>query len=445
MKQLDFLKGFLCLMVSLLLLGCQKLSDEEEIAIEQAGTLNVKARSAERVEIVYPVYLYAFKEAGECVMSQKIEEEGDEMELYLTAGTYRIVAVSGISDDYVLPDKPDLDSEILLDAETGADSPLMVGKADVTIGSESKATLEITMTYAVAAVSVSLSNVPEEVKSVSMFLSPFYTALSMDGEYGGDKESLEMVCSLNSENVWCAETRYVFPGSAAETVFSVVMENEDGTQTTYGYTWKGAMKANHPFLVSGNYSGGITVGGSLIVKGWETVTEVEFDFGTAGVAGEDENENEKPDTDLSSLPEKGEIWNGAIVADVGEPDDSGVEILLLTLDEWDATVAEIPDLLESYQLNNLTNWRLPDYEEAKMLRSRFSDDNLLELNERIADYDKSLYGVDNKERYLCDKSGVFYSFVFSNGTSITQAGAKRTYYVRLVKRCMLKVDRDMEY
>lgn len=83
----------------------------------------------------------------------------------------------------------------------------------------------------------------------------------------------------------------------------------------------------------------------------------------------------------------------------------------------------------------MADWRLPTYEEAQLLRNSFSDTNRLALNERIANYDAELVGIDGEERYLCDKSGVYYSFIFAGGTSITKAGSVRAYYTRLVKSC----------
>lgn len=437
MKPNDLLGNLLLGLVGLFCVGCQQLSDEASLSADD-GMLKVRARSAENVEIVYPVYLYAFAETGECSDSQVMERAGDKMEFRLTPGSYRIVAVSGLSEAYLLPAHPSIDDVIQLEDAAGADSPLMVGKADVVITSEADATLEVTLAYAVAAVRVSLSGVPASVTGVTTTMSSCYTTLSMDGVYGGEARPLALVCAKDSMGVWNSDMRYVFPGSAKETVFSIVLKEADGTETAYGYTWQGVLQANHPFLINGNYSGGITVGGSLIVKGWETATEVDFDFG--GGASEGEDAPEEPEAEVASLPEVGSIWNGAIVADVVSSDDTGADLLLMSLDEWTATTSEMDDLLSSYSSNGIADWRLPDYDEAKLLRETFCGDDRLELNERISQYDSALYGIDGEERYLCDKEGMYYSFVFSIGTSITQAGSKRSYYVRLVKTYRVTVE-----
>ena len=89
--------------------------------------------------------------------------------------------------------------------------------------------------------------------------------------------------------------------------------------------------------------------------------------------------------------------------------------------------------MAGYSVNGMSGWRLPTHDEAKVLRSNFNGDKRAALNERIADYDGMLLGVDGEERYLCDKSSVYYSFKFAEKTTISKAGEKRSYYIRLVK------------
>ena len=160
---------------------------------------------------------------------------------------------------------------------------------------------------------------------------------------------------------------------------------------------------------------------------------MEFTFGANAVPGVDEEEPEEAEIDLTNVPEIGTIWNDAIVADIGEADETGVDLLLLSLDEWDATTSQVSDVIEGYSVNGISDWRLPTHEEAAVLRARFSGDSRLELNDLIEEYDSSLYGVDGEERYLCTKNDVYYSFKFAGGTTTTKAGEKRSYYVRLVK------------
>lgn len=416
------------------LFACQQVPEDDSWASEEESqSLQVKVRSAENVEISYPLFLYAFDKDGKLAASQNIEKEEDDMALTLGNGDFRLVAIAGTSGAYLLPESPTIDDVITIDGTEGAGTPLMVGRADIDISRSSGTTAEITMSYVVAELNVKLVNVPTDVKAVVLAISPLYSSLSLEGKYGGDTQKVKVNCTLGEDGVWSAQPTYIFPGSAAETTFSVSFKKEDGTELTYGYTYQGKPEANHPFNITGSYAEGVIVGGSFEISGWEEAIDVEFTFGANVVPGVDEEEPEEPEIDLTNVPEIGTIWNDAIVADIGEADETGVDLLLLSLDEWDATTSQVSDVIEGYSVNGISDWRLPTHEEAAVLRARFSGDSRLELNDLIEEYDSSLYGVDGEERYLCTKNDVYYSFKFAGGTTTTKAGEKRSYYVRLVK------------
>lgn len=421
-------------------ISCQQLPEDDGwMSDGEEKTVKVKVRSAGEAEIVYPLYLYAFNSKGSLAASQTIADAEVEVALPLSKGDFQIVAVSGVSDDYELPEKPELDDVIALVSSDGADTPLMVGRANVEVGDAEESSVQITLTYVVAALNVKLKDVPSNVSVVQLALSPLYSSLSMGGEYGGNSQKVKVDCSLVSEGVWAAETTYIFPGNGKETVFSIYFKTDDGTEVTYGYTYRGVPEANHLFNVTGSYAGGVIVGGNFDVTDWEGSIDVEFEFGAEIVPGEEEEEeeggDEQPEVKLEGVPEVGTIWNDMIVVDMGEADDTGVDLLLMSLDEWDAYVSDAESVEDGYSVNGITGWRLPTHDEAAMLRARFCGNNLRELNELIAEYDPELYGLANgdDERYLCLKDGAYYTFRFVAGTSTTKAGEKRTYYVRLVK------------
>ena len=421
---------FLCC----ILFACQQVPEDDSWASEEESqSLQVKVRSAENVEISYPLFLYAFDKDGKLAASQNIEKEEDDMALTLGNGDFRLVAIAGTSGAYLLPESPTIDDVITIDGTEGAGTPLMVGRADIDISRSSGTTAEITMSYVVAELNVKLTNVPTDVEIVQLAISPLYSSLSMGGKYGGDTQKVKVECTLNEDGAWTAQSTYIFPGSGKETTFSIYFKKADGTELTYGYTYQGKPEANHPFNITGSYAEGVIVGGSFEISGWEEAIDVEFTFGANAVPGVDEEEPEEPEIDLTNVPEIGTIWNDAIVADIGEADETGVDLLLLSLDEWDATTSQVSDVIEGYSVNGISDWRLPTHEEAALLRARFSGDSRLELNDLIEEYDSSLYGVDGEERYLCTKNDVYYSFKFAGGTTTTKAGEKRSYYVRLVK------------
>lgn len=420
--------------------SCQQIAEDDDWLSEgEEKSLKVKVRSAGETELVYPLYLYAFAENGQLAASQVIADEEEDMSLTLSKGDFQVVAITGTSASYQLPERPDLDDVITLTGSKGAETPLMVGRANVEVGKASTSTVQITLSYVVAALNVELKEVPSNVSAVQLSLSPLYSNLSMDGDYGGDSQKVKVDCTSDGEGNWAAQTVYIFPGSGAKTIFSIYFKMDDGSEVTYGYTFQGTPEANHLFNVTGTYAGGVIVGGSFDVNDWEGSIDVEFEFGANVVPDEEEeegNENEvedEPEVDLTGVPEVGSIWNDMIVADMGEADETGVELLLMSLDEWEGMTSQVDDVTSGYSVNGISGWRLPTHEEASLLRARFSGSNRLDLNDLIADYDDSLYGLDGDERYLCTKNSDYYSFKFAGGTTISKAGEKRSYYIRLVK------------
>lgn len=430
-----FGKWLLVAAICLFAVGCQQLSDDV-LAEDEKGTLKVKTRSAAGGEVAYPLTLYVFSSDGDCVDTQLIENGDETVQLRLAKGDYRVVAVSSCKDAYVASTIEDWEDVVELPGDGGADIPLVMGKADVKIGTDTKGKLEIVLTNAVTSIDVALSAIPSDVTEVVVTMSSFYSSVNLKGEYVGADYSLRLPCSLDTSTRWSTKTRYLFPGSGEETVLSIWMKKKNGEEATYGYTWKGSPESNQPYHLQGNYSDGLILNGSFIWTAWNEAKDVEFQFGAVSSSAEEDTEDkDEPDVDLSGLPEIGSIWNGTIMADIIEADESGADVLLLSLDEWDATVSQVDDVIFGYTINGISDWRLPTHEEAATLRSKFSGDARVELNERIAEYDPELYGLANgdKERYLCLKDGKLYSFQFIAGTGTTVAGEKRSYYVRLVK------------
>lgn len=447
------LKYLIYIIIACFAFSCQQLPEDDE-SVSSVGdkTLKVKVRTAGDAEIVYPLYLYAFTSKGKLVASQTIVGAEDNMALPLTEGDFQVVALSGASDDYQLPESPELDDAIVLLAADGADTPLMLGRANVEVGDSEESSANIKMQYVVAALNVKLKDVPENVTDVQLSLSPLYSSLSMGGEYGneGDSPKVKVNCSLVSEGVWAAETTYIFPGNAKEMVFSIYFKTDDGTEVTYGYTTDDIPTANYLFNVTGTYAGGVIVGGNFDVTDWEGSIDVDFDFGGDMVPDDENGEDDGKDDDeegddgqtdvkLEGVPEVGTIWNDMIVVDMGEADDTGVDLLLMSMDEWRYIyVSEADEVPKGYSINGISGWRYPTHEEAALLRNRFNTYNLDDLNGLIEEYNRNnnldLYELadGDDERYLCLKNNEYFSFRFAPNTKVSKAG-ERSYYVRLVK------------
>ena len=425
MNRFVFIKWLSLTAICLHILSCQVMEEVDETSNKEAS-LQVEARSSETQPVPYPLSLFAFDEQGKCQASQMIANEKEQMELTLPTGKYQIVAIAGCSERYSIPQEPLLDDLITMHGP--ADVPLMMGEENIDIDGEESVSMEIALSYVVVGVNVSLKDIPSDVSAVSFALSPLYSSISLMGEYGDASMEVVASCSLSDGDVWKSDTLYVFPGCASETLFAIILEMEDGAKKKYEYVCPKRPESGRFFNISGNYKGGVSVTGNVIGGNWEGSDDVSFDFGMFG-----QTDDGNSGTGSGELPEIGTIWNGAIVADVNENESTGTEILLLSLEEWEATTAQVDEIENGYSVNGMTGWRLPSHGEAQMLRNRFCGEVRLSLNGLISEYDPDLCWIDGEERYLCEKDGEFYSFVFSTGKSISPAGTQRRYYVRLVK------------
>ena len=130
MKKIVLVPYVLLVFLCLAIFSCQQLPEDDAwMSGEDEKSLKVKVRSAGDAEIVYPLYLYAFAENGKLAASQTIADADSDMALPLSEGDFQVVAISGTSDAYLLPDKPTLDDVITLSGNKGAETPLMVWEA----------------------------------------------------------------------------------------------------------------------------------------------------------------------------------------------------------------------------------------------------------------------------------------------------------------------------
>ena len=421
-------KSLLCYILlfsvfSLFSFACQRVMDdggEEDMPSSDETALKITARSGENISIEYPVYLYAFNEKGDCAAKQKITSEEVEMNLQLPSGSFKVVALSGVSKGYAMPDNPRINDAITMQEGSCASKAMMMGMADVTLEGKNK-TVNLMLTYRVASLNVVLTKA-DKVKQVKVGVSPLYSSLNFEGKYGGENKTLEIDCSLGTDGRWTAGPVYIFPGSSSQATLSITLEDSKGSHT-YGYISTAVPQANHPYNIGGSYTGDISIDGSLIAKGWEDAIDVEFKFGTDGDNSDDEDTD--GDENISGVPEVGNIWNDCIVVASNKGSDgNGIDLLLMSLEEWESQIATAQSIPEGYSVNSIKNWRFPTEQEAKVIRDRFNGDRLIELNEKIEARNQEELEIthDLDTRYLCDKEGVFYSFQFIGGERVTKSG-----------------------
>lgn len=395
----------------------------------KAYKVNVMARSASASAITYPVTIYAKDNEGNVAAQQTINSATDEISLQLTSGSYTITAISGSTDF----------------SSGYSTTPLLIGHSDITV-SDASTSVNILLSYAVASLNVTMSNIPSDVTEVSLTISNQYTSVSTDGEYSGSGKCV-IPCTKSGSN-WTTGTVYVLPGCGSNTVMSFTVTSPSGTET-YGLTYSSSLKAATPYTFVGIYDGStdvstVKVTGTLACGEWEKEIQSSFSFGPNGTNSFDDAVEVSSYT-VSELPAQGSLWNGHVVAYI-----DGNDALLLSLQEWsDLTSAYYeadPDVAKniaaSYSEGDISSWSIPTSDQARLLRSAWKADNIANLNSVITSANGTQVALtsDGKNvRYLCQAAT--YTFSFVESSSFTAAGKTvKTYRLRLVKPVTFKVE-----
>lgn len=441
------MKKYLYLLVCLLV-SCAPQLLEEDPADNTTCPMRVYTRS--EININYPLTLYAFdSETGKFAASATQHSEDENVvTLDLPKGKYLVVALAG-TDRCEVPTSPSMTDVISLPATKVLSSPLQMGSAAVYVAENT--TVNITLYNQVAAVELTLTDIPAEATSVSTSFSLLRDGLSFGGAYSGNATA---TVSLTKEgDTWRAPLFYTLPGSGSKLTLSITTTTPSGVQT-YGYTHNESLEANTPYSLVGSYSKGFSVNGSVTLAGWNAPKVINFHFGEGQSNPEVPGAKDQYDYTISDIPEAGTLWNGHVIAAVPEITDEDVEVLLLSTTEWagvtSAFHSETSDMaaniVNTYVEGDIDGWRIPSRDEARLMRNVIGGSNLQETNDMF-----TIHGIatlstgedmesGNKVRYLCDDAN--YSFVWDD-TSVSKCGSKRTYHLRAVKRLRVKlIDAD---
>lgn len=437
-----------------LLPACYQIGEEEEVVLNKSSKLSIVTRSSSNTSIEYPLTIYAFAENGTCKATAVAESADEAVALNLAGGSYRITAVAGYSDFDV---SENISATAAIATKTGnvAQSALMMGSADVQMSGSS--TVSLQMALKVASMEVSLQGLPDDVTEVTVSFANEYSKMLLDGTYS-DGTKTTKAC-VKDEDRWTTGRFYILPSADDETVVSIAVN--DGTETqTYGYTYSAKFKAGIPYSLNGTFAQGFSLTGNIVANNWDKEQVLDFNFGPnvneQSGNGNDNHEDETYETatlETAELPQQCSIWNGHLVALVENQDETGADVLLVSLmdykDVCSAYSATNPDeaktIAASYIEMDLTDWHIPTKDEAAKLKSEYTN-NLAAINALLetagGEMLRDKTDDDRSIRYLCDEARKTYSYKPTStgqSSSITQAGAKVKYQLRLVKAVHLQL------
>ncbi len=424
---------------ALALTSCFSPAEDNADAIDSSTAttrLKVTTRAATG-QASYPILVIAYDESGTLKGQQTIQSEDDEISLKLNEGAYHITALSGQSN-FTEPSSYDQKSALInIPAAGYAQSPLMMGGADVNLTSSS-AKVNVVMTYRVASLALSLASVPSDVTAVSVGISQQYKAIDMSGTFSGSSTA-NVKCTKKGD-VWTSEQVYLLPGAGSSTTLTLSLTNAEG-QTSYSYELSEPLEAAVPYTIQGTYveSTAPYITGVITIEGWQDERSFDFEFGSGSSGG---SGTVTPTNDVTAIPEPSSVWNGHIVALVENATETEADVLLLGLREMKNVYApaaeghetQMQDSIQAYFENDLKDWTVPTEEQARSLKKQYGG-NFDELNLLIEQQQGDtlhIYTSSSNARYLCEEGTKTFNFA-ANG-SITSAGTSTKYRLRLVKK-----------
>lgn len=420
----------------MLVTSCEKVDFSEVEVQEKNRNLEIYTRASDTDALQYPLVVFVFDAKGQCRGQQTLLEKGSTFSFQLPTGSYRIVALGGISS-CDLPSTPKFISCLTL--KENATVPLQMGQADVTMGQNStKAYLQ--MRYLVSQVKVSLSGLPDDVTSVSMVLSKPYSQWAFSGTGSTPTSYAKTLKPGSLPGIWETGDVYVLPTEGPATL-TLNLATPTGN-VSYAYTCPEALRSGVPYFLNGSYStGDMVVEGEFSVEGWAETVNWDFGFGPS-VSVPDVNEP-------SGAPIVGTLWGNHIVAYVSELNETQWSVYLLSREEK----VEVPSALsgensdmalqyaQQYVEDDISGWAIPTTAEVRMLQQSFGGIALTELNAVLTqeglspflDYEPN--SSTEKARYLCDEG--MKSFSMASNSIIANVSGTKKYRLRLVKEIIV--------
>lgn len=404
--------------VSCMLMSCStEIFDETEEIESGTHFLKVSTVSPDD-EVLYPVHVYAYDANKEEVSTLDINSASDDLSMELSTGTYTIAAVSGSTDF----------------SKGYSSAPLMLAKSNVTITTKD-VDAPLAMNYAVARLSVALSDVPEGIQDVAVTVSSLYNKVTPLNELSESKP-VTLSCVYDDESgLWKTDTVYVLP-SDGNVTFTIEIKDEKNSSKKYSYEYeyKAKLLAATPYYFKGSYDSGevnakVTL--TLAAAKWDEAVVENFSFGE----GVNNNNNNQSSSDakvfyVNEMPAPCSVWNGHLLISLDEETGEG---LLYSNEEWSdvssadegaSNVLQAVNIASSYKEDDVENWSIPTKEQA---------DAIVTIAGNTPSSLCSLLGYKNtfpQNRYLCDDAHSYFN-LYNKKIDLTYKSD--TYYLRLVK------------
>lgn len=420
-------------------------------------TRNVKlvAKAIDNADVAYPLSIYAFDTEGNYVTSTVISSKDDSSAmLKLKKGRYHLTAVSLPSSYESLSSVKDWNATFSMPKSGYATEPLMTGSADINVTSSDQIA-HISLGYRQASLSVTINDVPSSVTSVDVSLSNVYNHLSVVADLTGNKLVVvpcRKVSSSEKGVTWTTGKIYILPSVNAQPSITISFSGGTTGDVSYSHTYNASLLAGTPYNFTATYKGkaeggggstddDVTINTDISAGKWADEVKESFNFGPETVQPETPSNPESNVITVTTLPGSGDIWNGHVVGFVDEKSETEREVVLISVKEWEkissafsSNASQAKEIAAQYEENGLSGWIIPTRNDGMALNRLYSyDNNRALINSALETCGGTgliqQYGT-SAVRYLCEDAEYTYSY---KTATITKAGEKSTYYLRLVK------------
>ena len=406
---------------------------ESELSSEKSVPMRLKVRSSSPDDIHYPIAVFVFNHSGKLINQSEITSSETPFTLELAPGEYQLSAFSGLNEnDYVLPKEITASSIIQQTEKSLCKSAIQYGHSIFSL--EKKMDLSIQLAYIVSSLEFKFTNIPQDATSVEVGITPVSSGFSFNGNYTNDEKTYRTPCKL-VDSTWVAGPIYTLPSHSSHTNLSINVDRPSGSETL-SYNYSSQLGAAQPYCFSGNYHGNISLSGTFEIGGWKPGIDVNFDFSEEGTTDPEIEDPEVVPEDngvitASSLPEAGSFWNDFYVWKAEKSANNETKAILLSPKQWFKILAnDGPGLLDEYEINGFSDWRVFTKDEAREFFQEFSSD-MPALNAKLSSHDQDEFYFYNSERYLCDDCKS--TFNLYGKQTIREAGKKTEYYMRALK------------
>lgn len=420
-------------------------------------TRNVKlvAKAIDNTDVAYPLTIYAFDTEGNNVTSTVINGKDDaSATLKLKKGRYHLTAVSLPSSYESLSSVKDWNATFSMPKSGYATEPLMTGSADINVTSSDQIA-HISLGYRQASLSVTINDVPTSVTSVDVSLSNVYNHLSVFADLTGNKLVVvpcRKVSSSEKGVTWTTGKIYILPSVNAQPSITISFSGGTTGDVSYSHTYNASLLAGTPYNFTATYKGkaeggggssddDVTINTDISAGKWADEVKESFNFGPDVNKTESPSDPESNVITVTTLPGSGDIWNGHVVGFVNEISETEREVVLISIKEWEkissafsSNANQAKEIAAQYEENGLSGWIIPTRNDGMALNRLYSyDNNRALINSALETCGGTgliqMYGT-SAVRYLCEDAEYTYSY---KSATITKAGEKTTYYLRLVK------------